>query len=59
MVRFAYMFGMCAGTYDYCTVASWTVQPDGIPLVPVVQLDIDAALTNVPVDETPFTQSSV
>ena len=33
-----------------------TVQPVGIPLVPVVQLVILAAFTNVPVAETPLTQ---
>lgn len=33
-----------------------TVQPDGMPLTPVVQLDIDAALTNVPFDDVQLTQ---
>lgn len=40
----------------YYSVASSTVQPDGIPLLPVVQPDIDVTLTNVPVEETPDTQ---
>lgn len=38
------------------TYASITVHPVGIPLAPVVQDVIDDGLTNVPVDETPFTQ---
>lgn len=41
------------------SVAFCTVQLVGIPLFPVVQLDIDAALTNVPLAATPFTQFNV
>ena len=37
--------------YMFCTV-----QPDGIPLSPVVQSDIDDDFTNVPDDPTPNTQ---
>jgi hypothetical protein len=40
-------------------VASTTVQPLGIPLVPLVQLDILAALVNVPLEATRFTQLDV
>ena len=41
---------------DSLSPSSSTVQPDGMPLVPVGKLVIDVALINVPVDATPYTQ---
>lgn len=40
-------------------MASCTVQPEGIPLIPEGQEDIDGFLTNVPVEATLFTQNLV
>ena len=40
----------------YTNVSSHTVQPVGIPLIPVVHEVAALDFTNVPVEETPFTQ---
>ena len=53
------LFFMIAERGAYGAGASCTVQPEGMPLAPDPQLDIDAALVNVPVVATLLSQFSV
>lgn len=45
----------CVVHVEWCVIVYWllTVQPEGMPFTPDVQFDIDVALVNVPVAETP------
>lgn len=51
-IRFFYLQNSLSTTIYLFT----TVQPDGMPDVPVGSVVIEAALVNMPVDATPLTQ---